>query len=1217
MKTVKEIERVDTILRGGTVLAMDAVRHIWDPGAVAVKGSSIVAVGPQESIVYNLTSNGNNLKALITFASGNLQIIQVIENRGIPATIKTTSTDTIEMAKDFLHNYKLFSANPLFDQLDSTLNSVDQEGNATKTLGNIVLKQTTYNGYTSFRWYYTCNGVEAEYSKSVNLVFKDGFLSSFADNWQFYKIGNTTVNVSKQDAVATALETTRDRVFSLAKYGLEIKNINESCVRWTKLLFDDSQNATIARSQDLLELHPVWRVGVALDKWYGSMYGVQVDIWADTGEVRAIMDAWSSMPPPEEAPIANVTLVNNSSNASQSTNFANSQLTQAGVRWDLIGFTALSASLVIMVTALSLIQKKFLENTVLKRRHRLIAFLLCFLILAPLPFIGASSPKNGIIWGSESAGAYGYDLPFGPSWRKSSYEVTQQQSTAGYIQGCLANAGYGAYNNQGENGETSNKNSILSSIQSYSAFNNRTIFVDFDHGNGNYFNGISYTVDSGEFHFCFEDQVGTKIGTVGEGNHDNAPQNAVYDREIFERVTSGTTVLAFINACNSASLTLPGSTTSWQGQEQGGYGARGLPFAFTHGRTVVDGQTPNLNVATQMSDDAYFDPDDGCQVFIGFWMGSASLSQNMPLNGGTHQYYEWVEKFFNYATQDDISINSALNQASLYLYTMDFANPNNPLRSFTAYWWMGDNSNQYGTGSLRVYGNGRIQLNSFGDDFNDGNFNGWTVLQQPGAWSASTGALRSSGSDALIRTDVQFTTDRFVRAKVVTTLWGSYDWNVAWVMAKYIDNNNKVYGLIDKSGRVEISLFKNGQQYISQTSTSVLRPWDQHTIDVNVVGNKGWVCVDGVEKISLSSSYFDDFGGYSCMYTSSGAQAFFDDVTVVEQDSSWPTTCYKLTVLSNTGGSTSPQAGEYKYFSGTQAQVSAYANSGCSFSHWHIDGTDAGTENPKTLTMNGPHTIQPQFNLPSTYLTIDRSYPNGGYTNPDYDTYSVGYGTDQVITIIGENPGYDFSHWHVNGVDAGTSTTLHVTMNGDRTVQPQWTTVAWIHVCNDPSYGGHTDRDGYNQGQGYLTITAIPDEGWHIKEWQYATVGSEFEYFAGDDPYINVEYAVDGCWILPVFEQDEPSYSQITVYMKEDVTQQYLSGDVYKDWDYWGTTDYEYGYSDYVTNGVSHFFEASSYVQGASPWYILLDGEFYDYGNYINLWTDGPHTITFVYIWQK
>ncbi|HLW44192.1 MAG TPA: amidohydrolase family protein, partial [Candidatus Acidoferrales bacterium] len=42
--------RVDLIITGGTVLTMDAARHIYNDGAVAVRGDSIVAVGTRNDI---------------------------------------------------------------------------------------------------------------------------------------------------------------------------------------------------------------------------------------------------------------------------------------------------------------------------------------------------------------------------------------------------------------------------------------------------------------------------------------------------------------------------------------------------------------------------------------------------------------------------------------------------------------------------------------------------------------------------------------------------------------------------------------------------------------------------------------------------------------------------------------------------------------------------------------------------------------------------------------------------------------------------------------------------------------------------------------------------------------------------------------------------------------------------------------------------------------
>jgi hypothetical protein len=51
----------------------------------------------------------------------------------------------------------------------------------------------------------------------------------------------------------------------------------------------------MCNKDDPLALYPVWRVGVALDQWYGNMYGVEVDIWVDTKEIRTIEEAWGLM----------------------------------------------------------------------------------------------------------------------------------------------------------------------------------------------------------------------------------------------------------------------------------------------------------------------------------------------------------------------------------------------------------------------------------------------------------------------------------------------------------------------------------------------------------------------------------------------------------------------------------------------------------------------------------------------------------------------------------------------------------------------------------------------------------------------------------------------------------------------------------------------------------------------------------------------------------
>ena len=50
------MNKVDTILTNAIVLTMDEEFNLYEPGAVAVKGDSIVAVGPAEEISGTYTA---------------------------------------------------------------------------------------------------------------------------------------------------------------------------------------------------------------------------------------------------------------------------------------------------------------------------------------------------------------------------------------------------------------------------------------------------------------------------------------------------------------------------------------------------------------------------------------------------------------------------------------------------------------------------------------------------------------------------------------------------------------------------------------------------------------------------------------------------------------------------------------------------------------------------------------------------------------------------------------------------------------------------------------------------------------------------------------------------------------------------------------------------------------------------------------------------------
>ena len=83
--------------------------------------ASYLGVVPQENVAAELTSDGSKLKAIYTFADGNLQMIHVLEREGTPSLSKPASTNDVKLAQDFLGNYQSYTANPLFGQLKTTL----------------------------------------------------------------------------------------------------------------------------------------------------------------------------------------------------------------------------------------------------------------------------------------------------------------------------------------------------------------------------------------------------------------------------------------------------------------------------------------------------------------------------------------------------------------------------------------------------------------------------------------------------------------------------------------------------------------------------------------------------------------------------------------------------------------------------------------------------------------------------------------------------------------------------------------------------------------------------------------------------------------------------------------------------------------------------------------------------------------------------------------
>lgn len=133
-------------------------------------------------------------------------------------------------------------------------------------------------------------------------------------------------------------------------------------------------------------------------------------------------------------------------------------------------------------------------------------------------------------------------------------------------------------------------------------------------------------------------------------------------------------------------------------------------------------------------------------------------------------------------------------------------------------------------------------------------------------------------------------------------------------------------------------------------------------VDLNVLGNGfGQTGMGGIPKISCAGQIFDLTLVETTDQTASPVRIGTSNGTKAIQCEPQPETAGILHIMSATGGTTDPSAGMYNYDKGTNVPVTATPLPGYTFSQWILDYVYVGSNNPITVTMNGPHILQPTF----------------------------------------------------------------------------------------------------------------------------------------------------------------------------------------------------------------------------------------------------------------
>ncbi|MGQ0723096.1 MAG: InlB B-repeat-containing protein [Candidatus Eiseniibacteriota bacterium] len=181
--------------------------------------------------------------------------------------------------------------------------------------------------------------------------------------------------------------------------------------------------------------------------------------------------------------------------------------------------------------------------------------------------------------------------------------------------------------------------------------------------------------------------------------------------------------------------------------------------------------------------------------------------------------------------------------------------------------------------------------------------------------------------------------------------------------------------------------------------------------------------------------------------------------------------------------------GDGWYGTAVSVQITAVPDAGFGFDHWTGtgNGSFSGTENPATVTMNGPITQIPHF-LQSSYL-LTMSAGAGGTVTPASGSHLSG--TVVQIQALPDS-GFKFVGWVGTGTGSytGTNNPATVTMGGPITQTAAFVVDGYQLTMFAGLGGTVTPATGLQATGAMVTIQAIPDPGYAFVNWTGVGGGS-------------------------------------------------------------------------------------------------------------------------------
>ncbi|MBN1243991.1 helix-turn-helix domain-containing protein [Candidatus Bathyarchaeota archaeon] len=236
----------------------------------------------EEIFKYSLIDGDSKMDIVVRFRNNHFSLYQLSILEGFPPYapkyVLSEFKDIIEVTIDIIESYKSIINEPYLEEISRLLASAN-ETSTELTLGNTKLKMAINGDNAEIFLLYTENGVDFA-AKSLHLVFKNHALQELSDDWFRYKVGNTQVNVSEEEAIQIARNAAEN--FEWNASGVQVSDFDILNEPVSALFFPHPRT-------DPLTLIPYWYITLYLDRVYpGGVTSIAVGVWADTGVVSNI-----------------------------------------------------------------------------------------------------------------------------------------------------------------------------------------------------------------------------------------------------------------------------------------------------------------------------------------------------------------------------------------------------------------------------------------------------------------------------------------------------------------------------------------------------------------------------------------------------------------------------------------------------------------------------------------------------------------------------------------------------------------------------------------------------------------------------------------------------------------------------------------------------------------------------------------------------------------